>query len=376
MRLRSPVVVSGYWPVTTVRNHPAEVNHESSLTYGAKPGGYGGSPGLAVVCAQVQHVAVNAALRTVVSIVAVALAYYATAQVGLVLALVEGQVTPLWLPTGISVAALLIGGRRLWPGIALGAFATNVTLSAGHWSAVVITAGNTAAPLVAWYLLNRFGFRPALDRLKDALLLVFIGALAAMLISAAVGTAALGMGGVIGWHDVPAVMSVWWTGDAMGVLVFTPLLLTVPRRWKAPPRRLVEGGVLLLVTAGLASVVTVSGSRLLFLVFPMLIWAALRFQHALAAPCAVIISVAAVMAASGGHFSADALPATMIVLQAFNGTVALTGLILSAITSERNQARQAIERACEQLAETVAHYQEEGVRTRLGRVVPPGTPAS
>ncbi|MFD5825196.1 MASE1 domain-containing protein [Lentzea sp. NPDC060358] len=318
----------------------------------------------------------NAAPRTAVTIAAVALAYYATAQVGLVLALVEGQVTPLWLPTGISVAALLLRGRGIWPGIALGAFATNMTLGAGVWPALVITAGNTAAPLVAWYLLNRFGFRPAIDRLKDALLLVFLGALGAMLVSAAVGAVALRLGGVIGWHDFPAVVSVWWTGDAMGVLVFTPLLLTLPRRWTAAPRRLVEGGVLLLVTAGLASVVTVSGSRLLFLVFPMLIWAALRFQHALAAPCAVIISVAAVMAAAGGHFSTEALPATMIVLQAFNGTVALTGLILSAITSERNQARQAIERACEQLAETVARYQEEGVRTRLGRVVPPGSPAS
>jgi hypothetical protein len=103
----------------------------------------------------------------------------------------------------------------------------------------------------------------------------------------------------------------------------------------------------------------------------MLIWAALRFQHAIAAPCAAIISVAAVMSAAGGHFAQTDLLMTMIVLQAFNGTVALTGLILSAITSERNQARQAIERACEQLADTVARYQEEGVRKRLGRVVPP-----
>ncbi|MGW6449157.1 MASE1 domain-containing protein [Lentzea sp. NPDC055074] len=313
----------------------------------------------------------NAAIRTVATIAAVALAYFATAQVGLVLALVEGQVTPLWLPTGISVAALLMSGRRIWPGITFGAFAANISLGAPLFSALLITAGNTAAPLLAWYLLTRFGFRPALDRLKDALLLVFAGALGAMLVSAVVGAAALRIGGVIPWHDVPAVVSVWWTGDAMGVLVFTPLLLTLPRRWTAPPRRLVEAGALLVTTAVLASFVTVSGSRLLFLVFPMLIWAALRFQHTIAAPCAVIISVAAVMSAAGGHFAAHDLLTTMIVLQAFNGSVALTGLILSAITSERNEARQAIERACVQLAETVARYQEDGARARLGRVVPP-----
>ncbi|MCX2951974.1 MASE1 domain-containing protein [Lentzea sp. NEAU-D7] len=313
----------------------------------------------------------NAAFRTAATIAAVAVAYFATAQVGLVLALVKGQVTPLWLPTGISVAALLMSGRRIWPGITLGAFAANIFLGAPLFSALLITAGNTAAPLLAWYLLTRFGFRPALDRLKDALLLVFAGALGAMLVSAVVGSAALRLGGVIAWHEVPAVASVWWTGDAMGVLVFTPLLLTVPRRWNAPPRRLAEAGALLLTTAVLASFVTTSELRLLFLVFPMLIWAALRFRHAIAAPCAVIISVAAVMSAASGHFATGDLLTTMIVLQAFNGSVALTGLILSAVTSERNEAKEAVERACVQLAETVARYQEEGVRKRLGRVVPP-----
>lgn len=314
---------------------------------------------------------VNGALRTTVAIVAVALAYYATAQVGLVLAVVKGQVTPLWLPTGISVAALLMAGRRVWPGVALGAFFTNIALGAGFGAVVLITIGNTTAPFVAWYLLTRFGLRPQLDRLKDAVLLVFAGALGAMTISAAVGTAALKIDNVVYWHELPVVFTVWWTGDAMGVLVFTPLLLTLPRHWNAPPRRLVEAAALLVATAGVALLVTTSQLRLLFLVFPMLIWAALRFQHAVAAPCAVIISVAAVLAAASGNFRGTDVLTTMIVLQAFNGSVALTGLILSAVTSERNQARQAVERACVQLAETVARYQEEGVRKRLGRFVPP-----
>ncbi|MET9626450.1 MASE1 domain-containing protein [Lentzea sp. NPDC006480] len=317
----------------------------------------------------------NAALRpiprTTITILAVAVAYYATAKVGLVLALVKGQVTPLWLPTGISVAALLMSGRKIWPGIALGALTANIALGAGPAGILMITIGNTLAPLAAWYLLNRFGFRQQLDRLKDALLLVFAGALGAMLISAVVGAAALKITGEIPWHDVPAVVSVWWTGDAMGVLVFTPLLLTLPRTWNVSPSRLAEAAGLLIATAALASFVTTSELRLLFLVFPMLIWAALRFQHAIAAPCALIISVAAVMSAAGGHFAQTDLLTTMIVLQAFNGSVALTGLILSAITSERNEAKQAIERACAQLAETVSRYQEEGVRKRLGRVVPP-----
>lgn len=314
---------------------------------------------------------VNAALRTTTSIFAVALAYYATAKVGLVLALVGDQVTPLWLPTGISVAALLMAGRKVWPGVALGAFCANVALQSGFGAVVLITIGNTAAPLLAWYLLTRFGLRRELDRLRDALLLVFAAAFGAMTVSAAVGTAALKLDNTVPWHDLPAVFAVWWTGDAMGVLVFTPLLLTLPRHWHVPPRRLLEAVALLAITLGLSLFVTISQQRLLFLVFPMLIWAALRFQHAVAAPCAVIISIAAVMSAAGGHFTGNTVLTTMIVLQAFNGSVALTGLILSAVTSERNQAREAIERARQQLAETVARYQEGGMRKRLGRVVPP-----
>jgi integral membrane sensor domain MASE1 len=156
------------------------------------------------------------------------------------------------------------------------------------------------------------------------------------------------------------------------VLIFTPLLITLPGRGNLSRRRLAEAGALLVITAVLAAYVTTSELRLLFLVFPMLTWAALRFQHAIAAPCAAIISVAAVMAAASGQFSGSAMLSTMIVLQAFNGSVALTGLILSAVTSERDEARRSIERACEQLADTVARYQQDGVRKRLGRVVPPG----
>ncbi|GLZ34633.1 membrane protein [Lentzea sp. NBRC 105346] len=317
----------------------------------------------------------NAVVRTALKILAVAVAYYATAQVGLVLALVRNQVTPLWLPTGICIAALLIAGWRMWPGIALGAFAVNLTLSPTIVSLFIITAGNTLAPVIAVYLLRRIGFRVELDRLRDALALVFVGALGAMAVSATIGVGALKLAGALPWSQFPVAWSVWWTGDAMGVLVFAPLLLTMPRTWRvAPPKRLLEAILLLVLTTGVANFVTETTMKLLFLVFPLLIWAALRFQHALAAPCALIVSTMAVLAASNGYFAPNAgLLTTMLVLQLFNGSVALTSLLLSAITQERNDARLAIEHACEQLADTVARYQSGGVRTSLGQIVPPAS---
>lgn len=317
---------------------------------------------------------VNAGVRTALTVLAVAAAYYATAQVGLVLALVRGQVTPLWLPTGISLAALLLTGGRMWPGITLGAFCVNIGLGPNFLSVLFITAGNTLAPLVAYLLLRRVGFRIELDRLRDALALVFVGAFGGMAVSATIGVTSLKFAGALPWSEYPAAWSVWWTGDAMGVLVFAPLLLTMRGTWRIQPGRAAEAALLLAATVGLTLFVTSTQLRLLFLVFPVLIWAALRFQHAGAAPCALIVSTIAVLTASDGYFAPDSsVLTTMIVLQLFNGSVALTGLLLSAITSERNEARRAIEHACEQLADTVTRYQNKDVRASLGRVVPPTT---
>ncbi|MGO4420409.1 MASE1 domain-containing protein, partial [Streptomyces sp. MCAF7] len=94
---------------------------------------------------------------------------------------------------------------------------------------------------------------------------------------------------------------------------------------------------------------------LLFLVFPFLIWAALRFQLAGAAPCSLIVSVCAIQAtaAGAGPFAGHTLLARMVTLQAFNGSTALTALLLSAIIAERNRTRQQIELICTQLAEVV-----------------------
>src|SRR5262245_63022223 len=79
----------------------------------------------------------------------VAVVYYVGAKVGLTLSLVERNVTPLWPPTGIAVAAFLLMGRWMWPGVAVAAFAVNFPITEGPLAAAVTAAGNTLAPLVA-----------------------------------------------------------------------------------------------------------------------------------------------------------------------------------------------------------------------------------
>lgn len=294
---------------------------------------------------------------TAVGVVAVAAAYFGAAQVGLRLALVGQQVTPIWPPTGIALAALLVFGLRSWPGIALGAFVSNVLLGPTLPAVLVISLGNTAAPVCAYLLLRRAGFRNQFHRLGDALALVFLGALGGMLVSATIGSATLAA-----VSDEPfnfwATWSVWWTGDAMGVLAFTPLLLLaegirMPRRWH--PLRVAEAVVVLVGTLVVALVAAFGTAPLLFLVFPLLIWAAVRFRLAGALPCAVIASVVATVAASRDLpvYAGLDLTAKMIDLQLFNASVALTALLHATVIVQRDHARSAVDDACAQLAQAV-----------------------
>ncbi|SDM34051.1 Integral membrane sensor domain MASE1 [Allokutzneria albata] len=305
-------------------------------------------------------------LQTAATVIArlliVAAAYSAVAQVGLLLALVRDQVTPLWPATGVALVFLYRWGLSVAPGITLGAVLVNLPIASTLWSVAMISAGNTLAPVCAYLLLRATGFRSQLDRLKDALLLVFLGAFTGMAISSTAGSLALLWSDAISADRFCAVWLVWWTGDALGVLVVVPLTLTALTLlsgrlpWRDHPWRWVEAGALLACTIGVGVFITTTSLRLLFLVFPFLIWAALRFQLVGAAPCALIVSVLAIVAAAHeyGPFAQIGLVERMVILQAFNGSVALTALLLAVVTTERNEARKAIERACTQLAAAVA----------------------
>ncbi|MGF1431459.1 MASE1 domain-containing protein [Kitasatospora sp. LaBMicrA B282] len=292
---------------------------------------------------------------------AVAAAYFVGGRLGLLQQIVVAgaKVTPLWPPTGIAVTALLLLGTAVWPGIALGAFLVIVDIGPLHPASFGIVAGNTLAPLAACLMLRGVGFRTELDRLRDGVALVFLGALAGMLISSTVGSGSLWLSGSVPSKDFWATWSAWWTGDAMGVLVVAPLLLAL-LRFRLPEERepydWAEPLLVLLGTVGLTLVATGSSLSLLFLVFPLLIWAALRFQLLGAAPCVLVLSVITIAAAVDhrGPFSHHDIFATMVILQALNGSAALTGLLLSAIIAEQQAMYRRIEQACLGLAEVVA----------------------
>src|SRR5450759_3140131 len=284
-------------------------------------------------------------LSVVLQLAVVTLAYWLAASVSLRLALVHGQVTPIWPPTGIALVAILVFGRRVWPAVFLAALAVNLPIGPSPLGAAFIAAGNTLAPLTAATLLKRAGFRIELDRLRDAAAIIVLGALVAMTISATVGTSVLVL-----WAGLPldsfwSTWAVWWAGDAMGVLLVAPFVLSLLPNAKAPAPTLRTTAelVALLLLIGIVTFVLFQNSlRIEYLVFPLITLAAWRFRLRGAAPAALVASGVAIWAAvqGTGPFADENLFQKMVTLQVFNVFLALTSFVLAAFIEACTRAEE------------------------------------
>jgi integral membrane sensor domain MASE1 len=210
--------------------------------------------------------------------------YVVTARAALSLDAVHGFAAAVWPPTGIALAALVLYGTCLWPGIAAGAFLVNWSIGAPVLVACGMALGNTLEALIGALLLTRVvGVRPALNRLRDVLGLIVLAAGLSTLVSATIGVTSGWLGGVIPTAQYGYAWRTWWLGDAMGALVVAPLFLvwSEPRRSAWSWRWLAEALALLVATGALS--LTVFGNILdltlinvPYLVFPPLIWATVR----------------------------------------------------------------------------------------------------
>jgi signal transduction histidine kinase/integral membrane sensor domain MASE1/CheY-like chemotaxis protein len=278
-------------------------------------------------------------------VAAIAAAYYVSARLGFTLAFVAEQVTTVWPPTGISLAALLLFGNRVWPGVLIGALLANLTTNAPPAVAAAIAAGNTLEAMAgAWMLRRWVGFDNALERIRDVLGLGVLAAAASTTVSATIGATALCVAGVQPWSAFRALWWDWWLGDAMGDLLVAPALLTWAawRRIRWPGRRKAEAvavlAVLVLVTTGVfTGLLAAAHHPLEYTIFPLLIWAALRFGQPGTALAILLTSTVAIAGtvAGFGPFAGGTTHGSLVLLQVFNGVMAATALLLGAAMAER-----------------------------------------
>ena len=299
--------------------------------------------------------------RRIWELVCVLVAYLVAGEIGLAVPFTSGNVSPLWPPAGVALAAMVILGYRVWPAVALGAFLVNFFTGIPHLAAAGIALGNTVGPLCgAWLLRQLPRFQPSLTRLRDVLGMSILGAFCGTAVSATVGAGVLFLTGVNAWSGFASAWLMWWLGDAMGVLIVTPLVLTFTGLTSIrEERRLVELACLLLGAVGSALVIfdprlgLMRADMFAFGVFPFVLWGAIRFEAAGAAIVSFLISAIAVWGTAHGFgpfIKGDALQ-NATLLQSFLGVTAVSGMVLAAVIAERAQlirkqsAQEAIERS-------------------------------
>jgi PAS domain S-box-containing protein len=306
-------------------------------------------------------------------VVALATTYFVTAKASLLLAIPPGYATAVWPPSGIALAALLLYGTRLWPGVWLGAALANFTIDHSVGLTCVIATGNTLEVVCAAWLAQRLmddarEFRRADSVFRFALVAAIGGAIAA-----STGLLALYAAGEAAGQDVLTNWYTWWQGDVTGIILLTPFLLAWLRPQRAPGH---NRGAETVLFAGLFAIAFVAifgvawrahpdiSRALVFLLVPFMAWAGCRFDGR-AVTATTLIAAAVVIGATLAHHSPFLFASpneSLLALQAFNTTVALVGLVLYALTREREDAAARLSDAHNRSEATVAERTRELAR--------------
>lgn len=290
--------------------------------------------------------------RLLRSLLVVGAAYFAAGRVGLAVPFTAGNVSPMWPAAGIALAAVTIVGYRVWPAITIAAFMVNVLTPIPAWSAAGIAVGNTAGPLAGAWLLRRTGpFDPALGRLRDVFALILAGAFGGTALSATVGTGVLAAGHAAAWPSPLATWLMWWRGDAMGVLVAAPLVLSLPslpallggkRPWE------LAALVALAVTCSLLVCQAPPDARgarygVIALTFPfLLMWGATRFEVVGASIITACITSVAVWSSRADldPFAVGTPVRSATLMQFFITVIAVSGMSVAGLIVERTRLIQ------------------------------------
>jgi PAS domain S-box-containing protein len=281
------------------------------------------------------------------------LLYGAAARLGLAYSSIAPNVTLIWAPTGISLFVFLRWGPGLWPGIVLGDLIANAGTGVSLAAVLGISAGNVAQTALCLLALRRVGFDDRLERVRDAVSLLALGTAAAA-VSACVGPAALWLDGAITGNSYPAVSLQWWMGDATGVVVVAPWLLAWWQRAPWPQGRQRAEALLLLALLVLLAALVFSDALApatthptpgyypaSLALFPMAVWAALRFGVRGATAVTLLVTAAAIWGTvrGMGPFAEVAQTGSLVRWWVFANVITVTGLLLAASQRERDGAR-------------------------------------
>ncbi len=303
-------------------------------------------------------------LQYALILLGVVAAYFAVAKLGLALASIHPSATPIWPPTGLALAAVLLGGPRVWPAIFAGALLVNLTTAGTLATSAAIAAGNTLEAVVNGYLIERWsGGRATFDAPTGIAKFALICMAPGTAISATVGVGALSLAGYAEWANFAPIWLTWWLGDTAGALVVTPVLVS-PAASRRGSLLAAAGEAAALYAAACAigvlafsPLIEQTGDRtpLAFLAILPLLWAALRRGQRDTATVALILSGFAVWGTvwGGGPFSGHTQNESFLLLLTFIISCSVPSLALSAEVEARRQTEASLLRTRDELEERI-----------------------
>ncbi|MBC9250944.1 hypothetical protein A9179_11705 [Pseudomonas alcaligenes] len=297
-------------------------------------------------------------VQWLVTLLALAGIYYAAARLGLLLAFANTNASPVWPPSGIALAALLLFGYRIWPGITIGAFAANFAVfaanhvAAGSTSVVVslaIAIGNTLEAVIGCYLLHAWVKSEHFLATPLSVAQFVLITLLMCTVSAAIGTSSLILSGIAPEAAHTVIFTTWWLGDTAGIVMLTPLLVSWAARFE-PPRAARSAVEMALSALALALVLLVlfgqhlpsdAGNRaLVYLLLPAIAWTAYRYGLHGVTLVLLLVTGSAVWSTTQGYgpFATGTLNESLLTLEIFIALASVTGLVLAADLTERARA--------------------------------------
>jgi PAS domain S-box-containing protein len=287
-------------------------------------------------------------------LILITLSYYLSAKLSLSFAYEDTNASPVWIPSGIALAAVLIAGFRVWPAIFLGALLANfetLTQAALSFNPAVflstITAlGNTLEATLGGLMILRFSNTPnPFDSLKGTTLFIFAGALISTIIAALVGS--LSFCAVTGnWMVFDHMLFNWWFGDTLGVLIVTPIIINWDQRKSSEWNllKLIELAGLLIILGLISYLIFFTKYNLIYLYIPILLWSIFQFGKFETSLFVLTISGLAIWSISHNKtISPIQQNESILVIQSFIGIVAFTFLVISSVIYERKKMQSSLQ---------------------------------
>ena len=281
----------------------------------------------------------------------VAICYFAFAKASLTLASLHPSASPVWPPSGLALASLLLWGNGLWPAIAAGAFLANVTTFGSLSTSCLIAGGNTLEALITAELLKRLKASTHLfEGPPQVVLFAFLTLVPGTMVSATMGVGSLVLAGFADPPKVPSIWFTWWLGDVGGKLLVTPfIVLWAKSSLELHRAELQRLGLLLGATIIIGIVAfspllqqTTARGSLGFVAIGPLLWAALRHNQRDTATVALLLSAFAIWGtlSDGGPFARPNLNDSFLLTMAFVISTAVPSLVLSADVAARRLSEE------------------------------------